>query len=82
MAFRTESIQAHMKDSPICIPACDWDAAASLPQSWGLPPAVRQPGGVRLSDVGEVEVRLVREPKWTPRRLSGRARRVIGPREE
>ena len=36
----------------------------------------------RLSDVGEIEVRLVREPKWTPRRLSDRARRVIGPREE
>ncbi|MCE2447670.1 MAG: hypothetical protein J4F35_04550 [Candidatus Latescibacteria bacterium] len=36
----------------------------------------------RLRDVGEVEVRLVCEPKWTPRRLSDRARRVIGPREE
>ena len=36
----------------------------------------------RLRDVGEVEVRLVREPKWTPQRLSDRARRVIGPGEE
>ena len=36
----------------------------------------------RLQDVGEVEVRLVREPKWTPQRLNDRARRVIGPREE
>lgn len=36
----------------------------------------------RLRDVGAVEVRLVREPKWTPQQLSDRARRVIGPREE
>ena len=36
----------------------------------------------RLRDVGEVEIRLVREPKWTPQRLSDRARHVIGPEEE
>ena len=32
----------------------------------------------RLRDVGNVEVRLVREPKWTPQQMSDRARRTIG----
>ena len=32
----------------------------------------------RLRDVGNVGVRLVREPKWTPQQMSDRARRTIG----
>ena len=36
----------------------------------------------RLKDVGQVEVRLVRQPKWTPQQMSDRARRVIGPTDE
>ncbi len=36
----------------------------------------------RLQGVGEVEVCLVPEPKWTPQRLSARARRTIGPADE
>ena len=32
----------------------------------------------RLRDVGNVEVRLVRKPKWTPQQMSDRARRTIG----
>ena len=36
----------------------------------------------RLRDVGNVDVRLVREPKWTPQQMSDRARRAIGPADE
>ena len=36
----------------------------------------------RLSGVGQVEVGLVREPKWTPRQMSARAHRTIGPADE
>ena len=36
----------------------------------------------RLSGVGNVDVRLVREPKWTPQQMSDRARRAIGPADE
>ena len=32
-----------------------------------------------LRDVGDVTVRLVREPRWTPQMMSDRARRAIGP---
>ncbi len=33
----------------------------------------------RLRDVGEVEVCLVQDPKWTPQQMTDRARRAIGP---
>ena len=36
----------------------------------------------RLRGVGKVDVRLVREPKWTPQQMSDRARRAIGPADE
>jgi metal-sulfur cluster biosynthetic enzyme len=32
----------------------------------------------RLQDVEQIEVRLVRDPKWTPQQMSDRARRTIG----
>ena len=36
----------------------------------------------RLQNVGDVQVRLVHEPKWTPQQMSDRARRTIGPTDE
>ena len=43
---------------------------------------IKEQIAARLSGVEEVEVRLVREPKWTPSHMSDRARRAIGPADE
>lgn len=42
---------------------------------------MREQFAARLCGIGEVEIQLVREPKWTPQQMTDRARRAIGPRD-